>query len=181
MDPDRYPVAWQDKDGNPITLGLGPLSAGVTKAFCNWCKPRMWADAMEWMDGAGLKAFRQELTAGGVYWDESGPCSGVAQLLGTKDGSLYLNRLLFGDDVKGWSDAQLWAFLRAKDRKKPTQEDPSPVQSDYAIAFDLVWDAAHPKVRAPTGATPANSSGTPLSTQPATSVAPTHTTGSSVS
>jgi hypothetical protein len=184
MDPDRYPVALcdadgnpiapglgpvKDKDGRPIVLGLGPLTAGVKEAFVKWVKPRLLADAYEWMTTGEYKAFRQEIAAGGVFWTES-PCAAVAEAIGRKEGSVYLNRLLFGDGVKGWSDDQLWALLRAKDKD---------AAGDYRVAFDLVWDGADPKAQAPTGATQTSSSGTPTSTPPPTSAAPTGTTGSS--
>ena len=149
-----YAVEWQGK-----TLRLGDLSADRQEAFCTWLKPRMLDDAAGWMTAGEYSAFRQELTSGAVYWDTL-PCPAVATALRTKAGTLQLNRLLFGDDVKDWTDDALWQFLKAKDDKT----------SDYSIAFDLVWDAAHPKAQAPTKAGTTSTS-TPTSAGPADTTA----------
>jgi hypothetical protein len=174
MDPDRFPVEWHDKDGKPITLGLGQLTVAVIEAFRKWLKPQMLADAAGWMPPAEYRSYRQELTApGGLPWAADGPCSGIAIAMGEKAGSIYLNRLLFGDDVKGWSDERLWDLLATKDK------DPA---SDYRIAFDIVWMTAHPKAQAPAkGPTnlSTNTSGTPASSPPITLAGPTDTSDSS--
>ena len=166
-----YAVQWQDPEGRLVTLRMGELTAGVKEAFVRWLKPRLLADAFGWMTAAEYRAFRQEVTAGGVYWTTH-PSAAVATALSTQEGSVQLNRLLFGEAVADWSDEFLWAMLKAKDANP---------ESDYRVAFDLVWDAADPKAPAPAGASPTTSSPTPTTTPTGISAAPTGTTASSAS
>jgi hypothetical protein len=158
--PKGYPVEWEGK-----TLYMGPLSADVKRAFADWVKPRALAAARRLLDGAEYLQFRQEVigiedegndAAGSpgssIYWTAT-PAMAVATALQSKAGQTYLNRLLYGKYVEDWPDADLWAFLKAKDRRPPTEADPDPVQSDHAVAFDLVWAEQDPKVPRPSGGT----------------------------
>lgn len=144
--PTGYPVEWEGK-----TLYMGPLTADVKRAFADWVKPRALAAAKKILDGVEYMQFRQEVIGGGddeasgIFWTAT-PSMGVAQALKSKAGQTYLNRLLYGKYVEDWSDEKLWTFLKTKDKKLPTETDPEPVQTDHAMAFDLVWEEQDPKV-----------------------------------
>lgn len=153
--PQGYPVAWDGK-----TLYLGKLSADVKKAFAAWVKPRALAEMKAVLDGAEYSQFRQEVAGGGIFWSAT-PSMAVAAELNRLEGQVYLNRLLFGEHVKDWTDDELRAMLAAKDA------DPD---SDYRVAFDLVWEEQDPKAPRPSSGsegrtgTPTSSATSPSST-----------------
>lgn len=146
---DYYLIEWQGK-----TLRMGELTANVKKAFATWVKPRYIAAAKALADTPGLtedekKAAiaeymlaRQEVFGGGIYWTTT-PHYAVATAFNTPEGNIYLHRLLFGDQVKDWTDGQILELIEAKDKDET---------SDYRVAWDLIWDTQDPKAK--TGSEP---------------------------
>jgi hypothetical protein len=127
-----YPVKWKEE-----TLLMGELTKAVKDAFVKWVKPRVLKEASETLKPNEYVAFRQEVMAGGVFWSAV-PSMAVAVAMAQEEGSIYLNRLLFGKQVEHWTDAELWEMLQAKDEDE---------KSDYRIAFDLIWENSDPKAK----------------------------------
>lgn len=132
---------------------LGELSADRKKAFAKWVAVQSLKEMKDILEPNEYIQFRQEVAGGGIFWTAT-PSMAVAIALARQDGSIYLNRLLFGDSVKDWTDDEMWTMLKAKD---------DDATSDYRVAFDMVWETQDPKAPKPS----------------AGSVAPTATTVSS--
>jgi len=140
-----YPIEWRGQ-----TLMLGELTIEVKEAFCNWLRPRLLKHAKRLMEPMEYLNYRESLIAseassddddeeeGGILFWTTKPSMSVATAFSTRRGAIYLNRLLFGDGVKDWTDAQIWELIKAKDK------DPD---SDYRIAWDLIWDTQDPKAQ----------------------------------
>lgn len=154
----KYPVKWRDADGKEELLHLGDLSAGIKRAFVNRAKQHILMDAEGWMPAAHLVALRTELAAGSEYWTEDSCTSGVAIFLGSKEGDLALNRLLFGESAKAKTDAELDQLIQEKCKDEA---------SDYRQAMKLIRSEADPKAsgggpaKTATTASTTNSAATP--------------------
>jgi len=144
MNPQSFPVQWKDK-----TLYLGELSADVKQTFAQYVKPRALAEMRGLADSPGMTKeqrqsaiteylqYRAQVAGGYIKWTTD-PCTEVAIQLADPAGELYYNRLLFGESLNGMQDDELRELIDAK------LADPT---SDYAVAMDLIWETANPKVK----------------------------------
>lgn len=161
--PEGYPVEWRGQ-----TLYLSDLTRGVKKAFVKWAKAYLTREGIENLGDRPevLNGYLASLY-GNVWWADGPMSDACHKLLSSADGGRQLNRLLFGDSVRHFSDDDLDELLDAK------EADPA---SDYMVAMKIIKEEANPKVHsgpAPggrTGATP-TTSGNP-STAPATNSTP---------
>jgi hypothetical protein len=189
MNPDKYPVEWQGR-----TVYLSGLTADVKATFAKWLAPRYVFAAFVQTQAPGLtdemrkhagmehRAAQSLANTGGIYW-AADPSMPVADALATPDGVRFLTRLLLGESarvrepdgsVREWTDAELDAFLKAKDPQRPDGETPV---TDYQTAMDTIWANELPK--APTGSPPSPgpvvTTGSSPSSPPATSESPAST------
>ena len=133
---DRYPVEWNGK-----TLGLGKLTGGIKKAFCEWIILKLRTDAE--VDNAGypakLNAYLDGLRAR-VWWIASRMSPTVWEwLYKSYEGGLQYARLMLNVSVKEMTDDELGQFLDEK------EADPA---SDYMVALNLIHEEANPKATA---------------------------------
>ncbi len=182
MQPNKYPVEYQGR-----TLYLSDATADLKKTYCRWLEPRYVYRAYLQTQAPGLdddmrrhavaehRMAQQEVNSGGIYWTTE-PCMAVATSMLSPDGLLFFNRLLLGDSakvrmpdgtVRDWTDAELQAFLDAKD---PERKGKLPV-TDYQVAMDAIWENEAPKVQTgpPPSPAPAATAGSSPPSPPATS------------
>lgn len=153
MHPDSIPIPHEGGE-----LHLGPITEDVKRKFCAWLKPRYILEAIQVVEDAqaenaqypgsysdddikrlqvSAELARDKANARGIYWsaDPSGP---VAEALRTDAGGLRLARLMFGDCVKAWTDADLMAYLEANGEG-----------TAYHAAFQIQWEYSDPKAKRP--------------------------------
>ena len=132
MSEGKYPVEWRGK-----AYAMSDLTVGVKKKFCTFLRQRLKAEVCE--DYADDPVTRDEQLAGVgslCWWGDAGCSATVGKWIRSPEGGLYLNRLLFGDDAKGLTDADLLALMAEK--------EPDPA-SDYMVAMHTIREVANPK------------------------------------
>jgi hypothetical protein len=139
-----YPVSWKSQ-----TYTLSDLTVGHKEDFCSWLIDHLIEQAERRLRKRP-DLLQDQITAimgGQVWWGDAVMSAAVAHSLSSEAGALKLNRLLFGDSVKGLSDADLAALIDAK------EADPA---SDYMVAMKRLRGGSDPKAPTPgTGPDPA--------------------------
>ncbi len=159
----QYPVEWKGR-----TFLLHDLTAGDKDAFCKWAT--RW-NGMKQIEAWGhVPGILNPLLADIpplVFWGDRGPSPLVAKTLSHPEGDLQLNKLLFRDSIRGLSDVDLRAMIKAKTDeqneanekagREATAEDYAPA-NDYFFAMKMIQESSDPKVPTPgTGTDPPGS------------------------
>ena len=154
MSEGKYPVEWRGK-----AYAMSDLTVGVKKAFCHWLKLKLTAEGIEMLGTRPdlLSGYLADLPAL-IWWGDAACSPTVGKALTAADGGRHLNRLLFGDSVKGMSDAYLDALVSEKEAEQDrasktmaetgfvaTPDNPYPPANDYMRAIYLIRDASGPK------------------------------------
>ncbi len=148
----KYPVEW-----NGRTHQLHDITVGVKAAFCKWAVRWNGMQQIEtWGDVPGvLNPLLADIPAL-VFWGDRGPSPLVAKTLAHPAGDLQLNKLLFGDSIKGMSDADLHEMIEAKGREQTKaneravrkgQSAPFPPANDYYHAMNMIQEESDPKAK----------------------------------
>jgi hypothetical protein len=86
---------------------LGKLNLRVRQSYCDWLRARMVKSAHAFLEADALDEYlKQAIEPGAVYWvvDAS---EAVRESFMAEEGERQVARLLLGDQVKEWTDAQL--------------------------------------------------------------------------
>jgi hypothetical protein len=104
-----YPFEYRDQ-----VYMLGKLTLRVREAYCDWLRARMVKSAHAFLESDQVDGYlKQAIEPCAVYWvvDAS---EAVRESFMTEEGERQVVRLLLGDQVKGWTNAQLSELIESE-------------------------------------------------------------------